>query len=143
MPNTIESTVEAIQARREARRKAREEERALQAAVDLEALDAAEIEHGDAAVARVEVPYETGLPTFAIARRPKQVEYKRYLARLKERDGKGDPVAAAEEIAAACRIYPAKDVYDKMVERCPGLHTQLGVEALKLASGQAVAEGKS
>lgn len=139
MPN-----LEQIEAAREERKAKQELARREQMAVDLEAVDALEIEHGDSNVATIEVPYQPGLPVLLACRAPKSVEIKRYRDRVKERsNGKpGDALGAAVELAACCRIYPSAELYAALLEVRPGLDTQLGVEALKLASGKAASEGK-
>lgn len=134
-------TLEEIEARR-AQRKAKlaEDERA-QRALDLEAIDALEVEHGDSSVAVVEMPYTSGLPTCAAVRCPKPAEIKRYQARLREQ--KPDPAKAAEELGAVCQVYPpAGEDRDALHAARPGLLVQLGTEAVKLSIGRAESEGK-
>jgi hypothetical protein len=75
---------------------------------------------------------------------PKPAEVKRYRSRIKP-DSKGRPgdaVAAAEELAAVCRVYPDDDTYAALCEARPGIHVQLGVAAIQLAAGQAEDQGK-
>ena len=133
--------LELIEERRRKRQddlaKARDEQRAL----DLEAIDALEVEYGDNSVAVIDVPYTPGLPTCAAVRCPKPSEVKRYQARLKEQ--KPDPAKAAEEIAAIAQIYPpAGEDREGLHAARPGLLVQLGVAALGLATGKAADEGK-
>lgn len=137
-------TLEQIEAKREARKAQAETDRKAQLAIDLEAIDALECEYGDSNVATIEVTYLPGLPVLVACRTPKSPEIKRYRDRVKDKgNGKaGDQVAAAIELAAVCRIYPPKEAYDLILEARPGIDTQLGVEALKLASGKASSEGK-
>jgi hypothetical protein len=137
-------TLEQIEAKREARKAQAETDRKAQLAIDLEAIDALECEYGDSNVAMVEVTYLPGLPVLVACRTPKGPEIKRYRDRVKDKgNGKsGDPIAAAIELAAVCRVYPPKEAYDLILEARPGIDTQIGVEALKLASGKAASEGK-
>jgi hypothetical protein len=137
--------LEQAQAKRAARKAAAGAAEDLARAVDIEAIDALEIEHGDSNVSVVHVPYTPDLPTCAAVRCPKPAEVKRYQARLKPKHEKDhpDPVVAAEELAAICRIYPAdKETYAALCAARPGLVVQLGVEALRLAMGKSDAEGK-
>lgn len=138
------SKLAAIEAKRAAKQAALQSKRDDQRATDLEALDALETEHGLARVSSVDVPYTPGLPTLAAVRCPTEAEIKRYRARVRPRkDGTTDLQAAAEEMAESCLIYPADAaVYAQMQAMVPGLHGQLGVEALGLAVGKAAAEGK-
>ncbi len=137
------SALEAIEAKRAARKAKLDEQHAEQLATDLEAVDALETEHGDSNVAVLRVPFTPGQPALCAARCPNTHEIKRYRDRIRKDGGKGDPVAAAEEIAAVCRVYPDADTYKAMLDARPGIHVQLGVEAVKLASGQADADQKS
>jgi hypothetical protein len=136
--------LEAIEARRAERKAALDVQRKAQRVIDLAALDALEVEHGDSNVATVDVPYSPGLPTLAAVRCPKPPEVKRYRSRVKP-DSKGrpgDPVAAAEELAAVCVVYPDPDAYAALCEARPGIHVQLGVAAIQLAAGRADDAGK-
>lgn len=134
-------TLEEIEARRAARKAKLDEDYRAQRALDLEAIDALEIEYGDNSVAVIDVLYTPGLPTCAAVRCPKPSEIKRYQARLKE--AKPDQAKAAEEIAAVAQIYPpAGEDRDGLHVARPGLLVQLGVAALNLSTGRAADEGK-
>lgn len=133
----------AIQAKRAERKADLAKQKAAQMAVDLEAIDALEVELGDSNVANVEVGFVPGLPVLAAIRCPKPAEIKRYRARLKPVKGEpGDNIAAAEELGAACRIYPDADTFAAMCAARGGLVVQLGLEAAKLSVGKAEDEGK-
>jgi hypothetical protein len=140
----MSATLEEIEARRDKRKAELAELRDMQRAIDLEALDALEVEHGDSNVAYLEVSFTPGLPLLVAARCPKPAEIKRYQERLKPKaNGKtGDPIAAAEEIAACCRVYPNAEVYKDLLEARPGVNVQVGLLALELATGKAHEEGK-
>jgi hypothetical protein len=116
------------------------EQAAAQKAIDLEAIDALEVEHGDSNIAVVEVPYTPGLPVLAAAKVPPEAYLKRYRARLKE-DVKNAP-EAAEEVADACCVYPDPEVRKALFAARGGLRVQLGGAAIKLATGREESEGK-
>lgn len=134
------------QERRDARKAELQQQANAQRELDLEALDALEIEHGDSNVKALSVPYTPGLPTMCACRTPRPEEIKRYRARVKP-DSKGrtgDPTAAAEELATVVRIYPADaETYAKMCEARPGLHVHLGIASIELSVGEAESEAKN
>jgi hypothetical protein len=144
-----------IEEKRAERKAANEAARLEQRAKDLEAIDALEQEFGDSNIATLDVPYSPGLPTMIACRTPNEAEIKRYRHELKaKKDGTmGDPVTAAELVAATCRVYPPRgkngeasdgdELYRKMLAARPGIHVQLGAEALKLASASAEDRSKS
>ena len=137
------SSIGEIEARRAERKAKLAAQREEQLAVDIEALDAAELQHGDSNVVRIDVPYTPGLPTLALARTPRPVEVKRYRDSVRPKGDKApDAAAAAEQLAAVCRIYPDAETLAKMAEARPGLNVQLGVAAVGLAMGAEAAEGK-
>lgn len=141
-------TIEEIEARRAARRAALEEQRNEQLALDLEALDSAEVEHGDNAVARVDVPFTPGLPTLCIVKTPNRAAIKRYRDRIKPRqsrrgrDSDVDHAAAAIELCGVCLVYPDKEVFERMLDVRPGLDSQLGQIATRLSIGEEEEQGK-
>lgn len=137
----------ALELAEERRAKRKAEARAAyeaQRVVDVEAVDALEIEHGDTNVGVIIVPHSAGLPTCAAVRCPKPAELKRYRVRVTPKHEKDHPdtAAAAEELADICRIYPDKDTYTKLCAARPGLAVQLGARAVNLATGKSEAEGK-
>ena len=136
--------VAAIEAKRAARKAASEAPRLEQLARDLEALDDAEVEHGDGRVARINLDFfEPGLPTFVLARMPKQVEFKRFQDMSSaKKGGDGAATRAGNLLADGCRIYPDADTYKRVLERSPGVHANVAVECIKLAQGHAEEEGK-
>ncbi len=138
--------VAEIEERRAARKAALAEQEAAQRAIDLEALDDAEVKHGDSNVYQHNVPYTPGMPTMCIARCPTPLETKRFQDRVKPRaNGKSDPdagIAAAKELTAVTLVYPDKDVFKTLCEQRPMVELELGVAALGLAKGAAADEGK-
>jgi hypothetical protein len=135
-------SVEIIEARRAARKEALAAQAKEQRAVDLEALDALEIEHGDSSVRVLDVAFTPGLPTFAVVRCPKGPESKRYKDRLREGD-KPNGIKAADELGASCLVYPPDGpVRAALLAARPMLLTTAGTSAIELASGKAEEEGK-
>jgi hypothetical protein len=134
-------TLAEIEARRAARKEAAAQAKAEQYAKDLEALDALEEEYGAGKVTSLEVAfYSPGLPTMAIVRAPKGIEYKRLRDRARSKNS--DPGLGADELADVCVVYPEPDVYKQMRETFPGIHDSAFVAANKLAEGKAKDEGK-
>jgi hypothetical protein len=135
-----------IEARRNARKAALLAQEDEQRATDIEALDKAEVEHGDSNVCHMDVPYTPGMPTMVIARCPSPVHVKRYQDRVKPKaNGRASPDApmdAARELTAMVLVYPSKEVFAELVEQRPSLDLQLGVEALGLAQASRADEGK-
>jgi hypothetical protein len=142
------SALDVVQARRRARKDAARKADDDAFAADLEAIDALEESLGDANVDAVRVAYTPGLPAAAAVRCPTPVQFKRYRDRItprkdaRNRDVEPDPYAAAEELAAVCLVYPDKDVYKQMCAARPGLASQLGAAAVRLAVGAEADEGK-
>lgn len=136
------SPLELIEAKRAARKAKHQAEYELQRAVDLEALDELEIEHGDANVASLDVPFAVGQVTLVAVRLPKPAEVKRFRARVKDTGRKkADPVAGTEELGESCAIYPAAEALQALLAERPAVLSQMGVAALKLATANAEAEG--
>ena len=137
--------LDEIQARR-AQRKAQarlliEEQRAA----DYEAVDALECEHGDHNVTVVEVEHPLpGLPTLFALRCPRPSEVKRWQSRMKKGKNGSEPdgIAAAEEIATPCILYPDKDVAEEIFRARYALKLQLGQAALKIHDANIEAQGK-
>lgn len=138
------SKLQEIEARRAARKAALAEQEDTQRAEDLEALDALEVEHGDSNIAHVDVAFTPGLPTLAAVKAPSRNVIKRYRDRVKPRKNgqAGDPTEAAIELCGACRVYPDAEVFAQMLEARPGLDSQLGLLALRLAVGVEEEKGK-
>ncbi len=128
-------TLDDIENRRAEKRDALEAQRLEQHTLDMAAFADFEDEYGPSFVAKLPVPYAPGMVTFVACKAPSEAHVKRYKERCRPKAGKDvDFYAAADELAAACRIYPvAQDEYKALVDARPGIHTRLGLEALKLA----------
>ncbi len=135
---------EEIQARRNARKEELDKVEDVQAAIDLEAIDALEVEHGDNNIAVIVVPFTPGSVTRVAARTPKPEEIKRYRFRTKPKKLGDMPntIEAAAELCAVCRVYPNDEQWARVLSERPGLDTQLGQMAVKLAVGSEEEEGK-
>jgi hypothetical protein len=135
----------ALETRREERKERLREQEAEQVLLDLEAIDALELEVGDSNVSVVNVPFSPGMPARAAVRTPTSAELKRYKDRIRPRGAEhraGDSIGAAEELGRACVKYPAGNDLAELLEARPGLPMQLGLAALALSKGQSEAEGK-
>ena len=132
------ATIEEIQARREARKAELAEKRRAQLAIDLEALDAAEQEHGDERVKCVDLEgWEPGLPTMVILRMPLPIEYKRFVDTIKK-----DPLDAGRKLGEVCRIYPDDAAFVKIKERAPGFVDTIANASIKLGNARRSEQGK-
>ena len=140
--------------RREAKRAKEREAYEKQRLADLDALESFEELHGSTSVGYVNVDHSPGLPTMVIVRTPNALEIKRYRSHLLAdptgRKGPPDAFKAAAELASVQGVngdnpmilYPAPDVYAKILEKRPGIHEQVGGKAAHLALGREAAEGK-
>lgn len=147
MPNETKPLTksEEIQARRAARKAALDKEEETQAAIDLEEIDALEVEYGDNNIGVIVVPFTPGSVTRVACRTPKPEEIKRYRHRAKPKKLGDVPNGqeAAAELAAVCYVYPRnKEAWDLVLSQRPGLDTQLGLRAVALAVGEEEQEGK-
>ena len=135
------ATVEQIERERAERKEALAARRAEQRAVDLEALNALEIELGDENVWTIDVGrYSPGLVTLVAGRALNRNELKRW--RDQSRGERADAAAAAE-LAAECVVrYPAQDAWRALCEAVPGIAVRVGVAAVQLAAGLEQSEGK-
>lgn len=138
-----------IEARRAARKQAEQDKSDAQRAADLEAIEALEAEHGYSNVSALRVEYVDGLPTMVAVRTPRPAEIKRYRARVTPRkhprtgqEVTPDYAEAAEELGAACLVYPKPDVFAALVEKRPGALVAAGMAALKLAAAEDEEAGK-
>lgn len=140
------SKLDEIRAKLDAQADAQDTARDEQEAIDLQALFDAREEYGaTGAVVAVKMPgYTEGLPLMAIARRPAKVEFKRFQDQTAKKDaGTPEAIKAAEQVAAVTLVYPPADVFEKMVEVCPGIKIALGSAAVGLATAHAQAHAKT
>lgn len=134
------SKLEEIQERRAARKAALKEKEDAQLVIDLEAIDALEQDLGDGNVETVRARYVEGLPVLVAVKTPSKTRLKVYKDRLRE--AKPNPTKAAEEIGLACLVYPDKETFASLDEARPGMSTEVGLAALKLATSREAAEGE-
>lgn len=136
------ASIKEIEERRAKRKEAHEAERAAQYALDLEALDALEVEHGDGRVSSLTPEsFVPGLPTFAVVRVPSALEMKRFRDKVRR-----DPKSTGEgldELAAVCIVYPDRETYERMRVAFPGMHDSIANRAVKLAEAKTEAEKKA
>lgn len=135
--------IEDIEARIAKMREAASVARTEQRAEDMRAFEGAMCEHGVDRVALVDwASWTPELPTMAIFRTPKKMEFKRFqdTANGKSATANRD---ATHALGFTCLVYPERDVFDKMLEASPGLVTIGGQHCARLAAGQAEEEGKS
>jgi hypothetical protein len=134
-------SVAEIQARRAARKAAAAEAREKQLEIDLEALDMAEVEHGDGRVLSLELPaHVDGLPTMVVVHTPEPKYFSRFRDMARKQHSK--PGAALDMLASMCVAYPADDVYKRVCEAFPGTHDAVGAAAIKLAEAKESDSGK-
>ena len=142
---TTSDRIAEIQAQRQARKDALQKRCEEQRAADLEALAAAEEEHGDQAVAAYEIAPERwtpGLPTLVVVHVPESA-FNRYRTMVRKAKGNAEAVGAAGDMLGDVSVvYPEKDVYREMRKAYQGLHDNIGTLAGKLAEGKATEEGK-
>jgi hypothetical protein len=135
-----------IESERAARKAALDVERKRQRAIDLEALNALEIEHGDENVAAVKVErYSPGLVTLIVVRALTRPEFKRFQARLKAKPGEApDNAAATEEAGLSALIYPklSSEEWKALDRAIPGMAVRAGSAASELTAGLEVSAGK-
>lgn len=138
------SPLEQAEERRENRKAQARKEYETQLALDLEAIDALEIAHGDSNVAVIRLPHTPGLPAAVAARCPKPGEMKRFRTQVTPRHEKDHPdtVAATELLAKSCLVHPDAETFDRLCAARPGLCTQLGKEVINLSLGREEAAGK-
>lgn len=130
----IEELEEKLAASRTARALAETE----QYAKDLEARIALEDQYGNIAAVQV-ARFTPGQPTRAYLKTPTGPQYKKYKDLIYRAAGRKDSGAqqdAAEGLARACWVYPAKEQQEAMLEAFPGLLTPLANAAAALAEGK-------
>lgn len=138
--------IRQIEERRAKRKAALETQRTEQYAIDLEALDALEQEHGDNCVAALEVNgYVPGLPTFAVVRSPGGTSfYKRYSDMVRKAGKSVQAIGAAQDmLGESCIVYPPEGAErERMYKEFPGLKISAAIRALKFVELEAADEKK-
>jgi hypothetical protein len=132
--------------RRAKREATLEEARDAQEAVDLEAIEALELEHGYTLNVEFQVQqFVPGFPTIVAIRPPSEAEYKRYFAQVNKANGSGDAkVAAHVMLAQVSWVYPAEpEARRAMLAANGGMLASIGNHASKLAELRKSEEGKS
>lgn len=144
MSEDSKKKVEEILERREKRKQALADAELAQYAVDLEAIEALEIEHGR--VATIKVAFVEGLPTRAVIRTPSRMEYQRYrdiIAKAGVNKNTKAITEAQDQLSKAIWIYPKdRETQEKMIESAPGLLPSIVIAAGRLADGRDEDEGK-
>ncbi len=112
--------------REEANALREEVERQEQAAVDAEALDKAEVEHGAKKIATVQT--EMGL---IILRRPHPMHFKRF------RDKGANGTEELEKLVAPCLVYPDRGKFNAILEEEPAALDRCADRVVTLAGFRA------
>lgn len=137
--------IEELEKKRAERLAALGAKEAEQTVKDLEARERLEEEHGFVAAVKV-ARYADGFPTCAYVKTPDGPQYKRYVDQIGKGVEKKSSKAqrdAQELLAQSCWVYPEEpDAKKAMLDRFPGLLTQIAIAAATLAEGKAEEEGK-
>lgn len=116
--------------------------KAEQLSKDLEAVDAAEEEHGGDKTATMHLPYFTsGMPTLIVVVAPSKPAYKRYRDQAHKSKGAVSG-KIIDELADVCVVYPDPAVFKAMCDEYTSLRDNCFVACLKLAEAKSDAEGK-
>lgn len=114
---------------------AKEQQRAIDRAGLLEAART----HGVTRVSAVTVEaWAPGLPTFVVVRAPTKPEFTAYQDTVLEKR----VVTATTVLGRDCLVYPDKDTFGQMVEKCAGIALAAGTRAAELAQGKTEEEKK-
>lgn len=129
--------LEALEKRRAERKGDTAKARREQLVIDLEALDALEVEHGESCLRTLEVAgFVKGLPTMVIVKSPGGTAfYKRYQDKARRAGKNAEAIGAAQdELAISCIVYPADPAVKKaMFEAFPGTVPSAAVEVIRFA----------
>lgn len=139
-------TLEELQERRAKRKEANAKARLEQEAIDREAIDALEEEHGADNVAALEVNgFVKGLPALVVVRSPGGTPfYKRYVDQVRKANKNTALIGRAQELLGeSCIVYPTDEtVLKQMQDQFPGLHISAGIRAIKFVELEAEEEKK-
>lgn len=138
------ATLEEIRERIAEARKLAKEKQEAQFAIDLEKYFEIMTERGESAVVKTDVErYVDGLPTLVVHRLPSPAEAKRFQQRTVGVNGKpGDPIAAANELAESCLLYPERETYKKLCDVFTQINMRAAQTAVAASEGKQVEEGK-
>lgn len=148
--STAAQRVAEANARRVARREVAAKAELERLAIDLEAIDALEAEHGHERIKVLSVAYHTpDLPVRVAVRTPDQPEMDRYRATVRDRGEpgsrgfrKGDVIKAHEDLAAVTLVYPDEPTFALLCALKPALKGQVGGAAALLATADEEEQGK-
>ena len=124
----------AIEAKRALRKAGVEADRKAQYAIDLAALDEAEVQYGDDSVAALPVRgFVRGQPTMMIVRSPGGTPfYNRYKSMVRAAGKNVQAIGAAQEmLGGACIVYPAEAAQEAFFAAFPGATISAGICAMK------------
>lgn len=86
-------------------------------------------------------------PQWVVIRRPNAGEHARVMHIMFEDSRKNGAVEAKAkaglQLGAQCRVYPAKEEYERLVAAFPGVAAEVGKKAFQLAEAGADADAKS
>jgi len=142
-----QDTIDEIEERRAKKRKERDAAEAEQFAIDLEALEALEDEHGIGVIGSVKTArFVPGLTTRVFFKPPTEAQYNRYTeqyGRATDKKSTGGQRDALKLLAQSCWVYPKEDEIRKaLVEAFPGLLVSVGLEVAKAGEAERAEEGK-
>lgn len=138
---TAAERIAAVEARRAERKAKLEEPKLEQIAIDEEAFERLELEHGEGKVVRLPLPYFTsGLPTFVVVCAPEE----QYVKRMRQmiRAAPKSPGPAQDLLADKSVVYPDADTYKRVRSEYGGIHDSAGNLAVKLSQARRDEEGK-
>jgi hypothetical protein len=139
------SKLDELEARRAERQAKTRGEQDEQKAIDLEAIMSIEDELGESLIVLACSSWKPGYPALVAFRRATRDEITRYGDVYRGKGNKeGKPREAAQQLARACRKYPNKDDWDRLLDDLqPGMDTAAGLAITQKAAGVAEEEGKA
>lgn len=123
-----------IEARRAERKAATKKERDAQYLIDLQRVEALELEHGNDRIEVLAMPsFTPGLPTVVVVRTPEPSKFERFRQMVRKAGKSAEAIGAAKDLlASSCIVYPDDETYGRMREAWPSIHDNAGVEAIRL-----------
>jgi hypothetical protein len=111
-----------------------EARRKEQLAVDMRALVDLTKEHGVGMVERLDIGrYHDGLPTMVIVSMPARDIWKRYEQQVVQSKQGTQRLKASALLASSCILYPPKDVYQELLNKQAGIHSDAAAHLIKMA----------